>query len=197
MKKFIISMIFLLPLVITAQPFLTAGIKGGINSSKVTFRKSEFTSESILKTHVGAFARVGYGNVYLQPELYFSAKGGEVLEKGPNISERITRFDLNNVDVPLLLGINIVNGERSNLHIIAGPVFSFLASKNIEDHDDFSKEYLKDHYYGYQYGVGIDFWNFFLDARMEHGANNLYSYPTENLSGKNQTFMITFGFKIL
>lgn len=197
MKKFIISMFFLLPLMINAQPFLDAGVKGGINNSKVTFKKSEFSSESILKTHIGAFARVGFGNIYLQPEVYFSAKGGEVLEKGPNISERVARFDFNNVDVPLLLGIKVVNGERSNLRIMAGPVFSFLASKNIEDHDNFTIEYLKDHYFGYQYGVGVDFWNFFLDARMEHGANNLYSYPNEGLNGKNQTFMVTLGFKIL
>lgn len=197
MKKFIISALFLIPMMITAQPILDLGVKGGVNSSKVTFKKSEFTSESIVKTHIGAFARVGFGNIYIQPEAYFSAKGGDVLEYGPNVSERIARFDLNQIDVPLLLGIKVVNGERSNLRIMAGPVFSILASKNIDGLDNFSKQYLKDHYFGYQYGIGVDLWRFFLDARMEHGANNLYSYPAESLNGKNQTFMITLGFKIL
>lgn len=197
MKKFILSLLFLVPsIVILAQPVLDLGIKAGVNNSKVTFRKSEFNSESILKTHIGVFGRVGFGNIYLQPEVYFSAKGGEVLESGSNVPDRVARFDFNNVDVPLLLGIKLVDGDKSNLRIMAGPVFSVLASKNIEDHDNFTKQYLKDHYFGYQYGVGVDFWNFFLDARMEHGANNVYRYPNENISGKNQTFMITLGFKL-
>jgi hypothetical protein len=196
MKKFIISALFLIPMMITAQPILDLGVKGGVNSSKITFKTNEFNSDAIVKTHIGAFARVGFGNIYIQPEAYFSAKGGDVLKTGPNVSERIARFDLNHIDVPLLFGIKVVNGDRSNLRIMAGPIFSILASKNIDDHDDFSAQYLKDHYFGYQYGVGVDFWNFFLDARMEHGANNLYSYSTDDLNGKNRTFMITVGFKI-
>jgi hypothetical protein len=196
MKKLMISVLFLIPMIIKAQPILDLGVKGGVNSSKVTFKTNEFNSEAIVKTHIGAFARAGFGNIYIQPEIYYSAKGGEVLESGPNVSERLARFDLNHVDVPILVGIKLLNGERSNLHVMAGPVFSFLASTNIEDHDYFTQQYLKDHYYGYQYGVGVDFWNFFLDVRMEHGANNLYSYSIDDLNGKNQTFMVTIGFKI-
>ncbi|MBW6534283.1 MAG: PorT family protein [Mariniphaga sp.] len=197
MKKFILSLLFLVPsIALIAQPVLDFGIKAGVNNSKVTFKKSEFTSESIIKTHAGAFARVGFGNIYFQPEVYFSAKGGEVLESGPNISERVARFDLNHVDVPVLLGIKVIDGDMTNLRIMAGPVFSILASKNVEDHDNFTKQYLKDHYFGYQYGIGVDLWKFFLDARMEHGANNLYFQSNEGLNGKNQTFMVTVGFKI-
>jgi hypothetical protein len=197
MKKFILILMFFVPsIALLAQPVLDLGVKAGINNSKVTFKKSEFSSESIVKTHIGAFARVGFGNIYLQPEAYFIAKGGDVLESGPSASERVARFDYNNIDVPLLLGIKVLDGDRSNLRIMAGPVFSIMASKDIDDHDNFSREYLEDHYFGFQYGIGVDFLNFFLDARMEHGANNLYSYPGGGLDGKNQTFMVTAGFKI-
>lgn len=180
-----------------AQPTIELGIKAGLNNSKVTFKKSEFNTESIVKTHVGAYGRVGFGNIYVQPELYFSAKGGDVMESGSSTSERVARFNFNNVDVPVLVGIKIFNGENSNLRIMAGPVFSFLTSKEVIDHDSFTKENLQNHYYGYQYGMGVDIWNFFLDIRMEHGANNLYSYPNRNLEGKNKTFMVTAGFRIL
>jgi hypothetical protein len=37
----------------------------------------------------------------------------------------------------------------------------------------------------------------FLDARMEHGATKLYEQPLRGIDGRNQTFMITVGFKIL
>lgn len=198
MKKLVFSILLMIPaFALLAQPTLDLGIKAGVNNSKITFKKSEFTSESIVKTHFGAFGRIGFGNIYLQPEAYFSAKGGEVLKAGSEPSERVTRFDFNNVDIPLLLGIKVIDGGLSNVRIMAGPVFSFLTSKEIENGNSFTKQYLKDHYFGYQYGVGVDIWNFFLDARMEHGANNVYSYPNGDINGKNQTFMVTVGFKIL
>lgn len=196
-KILLLSLLLTFSAATIAQPTIDLGIKAGVNNSKVTFKRSEFSTESIVKTHVGAYGRIGFGNIYVQPELYFSAKGGEVLESGSTTSERVARFNLSNVDVPLLLGIKVFNGENSNLRIMAGPVFSFLTSKEVIDHNFFTKDNLKNHYFGYQYGVGVDVWNFFLDVRMENGANNLYSYPGEDLSGKNQTFMVTAGFRIL
>ena len=196
-KILFLSVLFIFSIATIAQPTINLGIKAGVNNSKVTFKRSEFTSESIVKTHFGAYGRVGFGNIYVQPEIYFSAKGGDVMDDESNTSERVARFNYNNVDVPVLLGIKIFDGDNSNLRIMAGPVFSFLTNKEVVDHDNFTKEYLEDHYFGYQYGVGVDVWNFFLDARMEHGANNLYSYPNRDLEGKNKTFMVTVGFRIL
>jgi hypothetical protein len=198
MKKFILSFLFLVPsIAILAQPMLDIGIKAGVNNSKVTFKKSEFTSESILKTHIGAFGRLGWGRVYIQPEAYFSAKGGEVLEGVSGVKSTVARFDFNNIDVPVLLGVKVIKGGMANVRVMAGPVFSIMISKDIEDHDRFTTQYLKDHYYGFQYGVGVDVWSFFLDARMEHGANNLYYNPNMGINGRNSTFMVTLGFKIL
>jgi hypothetical protein len=198
MKKSIVFIVFILmPAILLAQPTMDLGVKAGVNNSKVTFRKSEFTSESIVKTHIGAFARFGWGRIYLQPEAYFGSKGGEILEPAVSTTDRAARFDFNNVDIPLLLGFKVVEGERSNIRLMAGPVFSFLTSKDVYNHGQFTRQYLEDNYYGFQYGVGIDLWYFFFDARMEHGANNLYQQPELGVNGKNQTFMVTVGFKIL
>jgi len=46
------------------------------NTSTVSDYK-DFSSEPVLKTHVGAFARLGYGHLYVQPEAYYSAKGAD------------------------------------------------------------------------------------------------------------------------
>jgi hypothetical protein len=198
MKKSVISILLLLfSAALIAQPTLDAGVKAGVNNSKVTFKKSEFTSESIVKTHIGAFGRLGWGRVYIQPEAYFSAKGGEVLEGISGVKSTVARFDFNNIDVPLLLGVKVLKGGMANVRVMAGPVFSIMTSKDIEDHERFTVQYLKDHYYGFQYGVGVDVWSFFLDARMEHGANDLYYNPELGINGKNSTFMVTIGFKIL
>ena len=196
MKRIVFLILFFVPSLLIGQPIFNAGIKAGLNNSKVTFRKSEYSSESIIKTHIGAFARVGFGNFYLQPEAYFSAKGGEVLERGHDASERAAKFNFNNIDVPLLLGLKIINGEKSNVRIMVGPVFNFLASKDLDADGFFSKEYLRNSYCGYQYGIGVDLWSFFLDARMENAINDVYSHRIEGVKGKNQTFMLTLGFKI-
>lgn len=188
----ILSLLLLFTGSLFAQPIINVGVKAGINNSKVTANYHEFSSESIVKTHIGAFARLGYGRLYVQPEAYFSAKGGELTS---DVDDMVTKFDFNNVDVPVLLGVKVINGGAANLRVMAGPVFSFITSKDINDGSEFTTQYFKDNYFGYQYGVGVDFWNFFLDARMEHGTNNLYEH--NNLNSKNKTFMVTVGFKIL
>lgn len=175
-----------------AQPIFDLGIKAGVNNSKVTASLSDFTSESIVKAHIGAFMRVGIGRVYLQPEAYFSSKGGEI---NSNLLDMATKFDFNNIDVPILLGVKIVEGGAGNIRLMAGPVFSYMTSNDVIGDIRFTRQYFEDNYFGYQYGIGVDIWSFFLDARIEKGANEIYVHP--DLSSKNSTFMVTLGFKIL
>ncbi|MBN1987707.1 MAG: hypothetical protein JW761_15450, partial [Prolixibacteraceae bacterium] len=52
---------------LTAQPIFNLGLKAGLNNSKVTFDRDEINSESIVKYHVGAFGRIGAGNIFVQP----------------------------------------------------------------------------------------------------------------------------------
>lgn len=195
MKKLSLSVFFILfAVVLKAQPFFNAGIKAGLNNSKVTVNLRDFNEESIVRTHIGAFARVGWGRIYLQPEAYFSSKGGELENR--SLLDMLTRFNFGNVDIPLLLGVKVLNGENANLRIMTGPVFSFLTSGKIEGDDLMSPDFYRNRYYGYQYGIGLDLWSLFIDARMEHGANKLYYHPGLDLDGRNRTFMVTVGFKI-
>ncbi|HKJ79123.1 MAG TPA: porin family protein [Prolixibacteraceae bacterium] len=195
MRKTILSLIvFLISVTVYAQPTFDLGLKAGINNSKVTIDLSEYNSESVLKMHVGAFTRIGWGKIYVQPEAYFSAKGGNV---SSNLWETATRFNFNNIDVPVLAGYKIVSGGAANLRIMAGPVFSFVTSDELDPESFIDPQYYKNSYYGFQYGVGVDFLSFFLDARMEHGSSDIYYHPDLDMNGKNQTFMITVGFKIL
>lgn len=193
MKRLFFSITILLFAVsVFAQPIIDLGLKAGINNSKITANLSEFTAESIVKAHVGAFARLGYGRIYIQPEAYFSSKGGEL---NSNLFQMATQFDFNNIDVPLLLGVKVIKGGMANVRVMAGPVFSFMTSNRVYGDSRFTKQYFEDNYYGYQYGIGVDVWNFFLDARIENGSNNLYVHP--DLHSKNRTFMVTLGFKII
>jgi hypothetical protein len=196
-RTFIFLIMLLLSGALMAQPIFTLGLKAGLNNSKVTFRTSEFSTESVTKAHVGAFARMGWGMLYLQPEAYYSAKGGRVIDSDATAVERVTRFDFNNIDIPLLFGVRVLDGGLGNLRAMAGPVFSFMLSQKIEPEDLLSSQFYKNNYVGFQYGLGVDFRNLFLDARMEHGASKLYEQPLRGIDGRNQTFMLTFGFKFL
>ncbi len=192
MKKVIIPILLsILTTVLCAQPTLDVGLKAGINNSKMSFDIDDYSSESIVKAHIGAFGRVGWGRVFIQPEAYFSAKGGDLSK---NIFKTATSFDYSTIDVPLLLGVKIIKGGAVDLHAVAGPVFSFLTSNKIDGDDLISEEFYGDNYIGLQYGLGIDVLFLTLDARMEHGSNNLYKHP--DFDGKNQTFMLSVGFKI-
>lgn len=193
MKKILTTSMFLIfAVAVFAQPTFDLGLKAGINNSKMSLDIDDYSSESITKAHFGAFGRVGWGRMFVQPEAYFSAKGGDV---SSNVIETATSFDYSTFDMPILLGVKIIKGGMVDLHAVAGPVFSFLTSKEVDGDDLLSKEYYEDRYVGIQYGLGLDVWFLTFDARMEHGSNNLYSAPT--FDGKNSTFMLSVGFKIL
>lgn len=189
-QSVILGLILFLAGSLSAQPIVDLGIKAGINTSKPSDYK-DFSSKSVLKSHVGAFARLGYGSLYVQPEVYYSAKGADFKS---GIEHTISKFDFNNIDVPVLLGLKVIKGGIANVRIMGGPVFSFVTSKDINGDARFTKEYFEDNYFGFQYGLGMDIWIFTLDARFEHSTGNLYKHP--DLHSKNRTFLITTGIKI-
>lgn len=198
MKEIIILLVLLVfSVTLMAQPIFNLGIKAGINNSKVTLNSSEFTSESIVKTHIGAFGRLGWSRIYLQPEIYYSAKGGRVLQKNVSPIDRVSTFDYSTVDIPMLAGVKVLKGGAANFRVMGGPVFCLMTTKKLNTGDLLDKQYYNNHYFGYQYGLGVDFLNFFIDARMEHSANRFYYQPAEGIDGNNRTFMLSVGFKIL
>lgn len=190
MKKVVILLLLtslLLPA--TAQFPLNLGFKGGFHSSKLTTDLSDYDEESISKFHVGAFGRLNLGNIYVQPEAYFSSKGGDLKQ-----ATEVSSFDLKTVDVPVLLGVYIINKGPLALRANAGPVFSFITKKEI-DGGMFDEDQLKDNFFGWQYGVGADFLMFTLDLRMENSSGDLYSGP--DLDSKSKNFVISIGYKFL
>jgi hypothetical protein len=194
MKRIIFSLLFFVfSSSVIAQSSFDLALKAGLNNSKVTFKKSEINAESIIKYHVGAFARIGFGRIFVQPEAYFSAKGGKLEGEALDIA---SSFNFNSIDVPLLLGVKIIDGERANLRLMGGPVFSVLTSNKIEGDDLLEPEYYKDNYIAFQYGVGADLMGFTIDFRMENGANIYKHQVNSDLNGKNSTFMISLGYKI-
>jgi hypothetical protein len=193
MKRLFVSALFLvLAISLFAQVKFDLGIKGGVNFSKISLDEDDYSAESVTKSHIGAFGRIGFGRVFIQPELYYSGKGGDVTS---DLLGTFTSFDYKTMDIPLLLGFRIIKGKPFDLHIVGGPVFSNVTSGDLSSGGMYDKSFYESSYFGLQYGLGIDILFLTLDARMESGLGNIYSQPGAT-SGKSQNFMLSVGFKI-
>ncbi len=193
MKKLGLSFLLLFVTVsLFAQLKFDLGVKGGVNFSKISFDKEDYSAESITKSHFGAFGRIGWDRIFIQPEFYFSGKGGDVTS---DLTSTMTSFNYKSMDIPVLLGISVIKGKIFDLHVVGGPVFSSISSEEIKGSNLVNKSFYEDNYFGIQYGVGVDVLFLTFDARMENGLGEFYSDPT--VAGKNQTFMLSVGFKFL
>ncbi len=187
----LIVIVSLFSVTLIAQPTFNLGLKGGANFSKISFNAEDYSSETAVKTHFGAFARIGWNRVFIQPEVYFSGKGGD-LKSG--VTSLVSSFDYSTVDVPVLLGVKVIKGNVFNVHLVGGPVFSGITKKSVKDGNVFDKSFYENHYFGVQYGVGIDVLFLTFDARMENGLNDFYKSQLSS-DMKNNTFMLSVGFK--
>ncbi len=184
------------------QLIFDLGLKGGIHTSTLKVKEGDLLtdnginlgSESITKMHFGAFGRLGVGRLYVQPEVYYSKKGGQLSN---NLLDLVGNIDYKNVDVPVLLGYKIIKGSVVDLKVMAGPVFSFITDANYPNELDpyLHDEFFNEHLMAFQYGLGIDVLFLTFDARVEHGSK-FYEDPSV-VTGKNTTFMFSVGFKIL
>lgn len=191
MKKLAVFLVFVaLAAAGKSQGLFDLGLKAGINSSKISMHAGDYTPQTVNNYLVGAFARINLGRIYFQPEAYYNSKGGEYINKIDG--NTLNKFNLDAVDVPVLLGVKLINQKDFNLRIMAGPTFSFSTNKSVSG--QLSQDNLKNSFIGWQYGAGIDFLFLTFDARMESLSNNLYVTPDFN--SKNGIFLLSLGIKL-
>lgn len=151
-----------------AQSNFDFGIKAGLNLNKIHTDMGNLSNnykESLdTKTgfSAGVFARIGNA-VYLQPEVLYTERSGNIQATNGDIF----KIKYKSIDVPLLVGIKLVNFLRIN----AGPV----ANIKIHEKNDFldnlasatEKEAIKNATFGYQAGAGISLGKIDIDVRKE------------------------------
>lgn len=200
MKKALIFLFFLF----TASygySQLDFGLRGGITTAKLSTNLSDYNSESILGWHGGAFARIHLGkHPFLQPECYFTQKGGNLINKDANNEYEIK---LNSVDVPILLGLKFLNLKVVKFTVYGGPVVSFISQKTVKYYEDGiqiiptdpdPEDEIKNTTWGMQAGASIDVLILTLDIRHEWGLTDLMKDPeTEFKSG---VWIIGLGIRI-
>jgi len=193
MKKFtIILLLAVISITGYAQSPFNLGLKAGINTYKLSTDVDDFQAETINHYLFGAFARFNLGPIYIQPEAYYNSKGGKYIDRTNINIATVNSFNMNSVDVPALVGIKIIDQSPLNVRIMAGPVFSFLTHKKAEG--QFTEDNIKNSFFAWQFGAGVDFLFLTLDARFEKYASDLTKVP--QIDTKNGNFVVSLGIKL-
>ncbi len=176
-------------------PGFNIGPKVGATFSKFTTDQDQITEELKSTFHFGAFARIGK-KVYLQPELVVMNRSG--LLKTDLIDGSSNTIKITSIDLPVLLGVKVIDLKATNIRVMAGPVASLTLNKEISienwentiNRDDF-----RNANWGIQFGAGADLLFLTLDLRYEIGMNDVSKLDGFDL--KNNMFIISLGWKII
>jgi hypothetical protein len=179
-------------------PGFTIGPKIGFNTTKLSTDASQITSELKSNFQFGAFVRFG-NKIYLQPEVNYVTKGG--LIKGDNAGNQFSQqVKLKTLTIPLLVGVRIINLKVASVHLIGGPVASFILDKKLSVTDPGntwpvnSTSDFKSASYALQVGAGVDVLMFTFDIRYEIGLSDVYKTP--KISMKNNLLNVSLGLKL-
>jgi len=169
----------------SSNNFNVESVTGGVNSAIAEGKESSWGF------HGGAFVRVSFLGLMVQPEIVFSMAENNMLVDDGAIEE-IKSQKFNKLDVPVLLGIKL-----GPLRLMGGPAASVMISSagDLADPENLYKSAT----FGYQAGIGLDlFKKLTLDVRYEGGLNNfgdeiVVGGETLTMDGRSNAILISAG----
>ncbi len=209
MRKTILTFTFMTLVLSTfAQLPFAIGIKGGINSSKITTDNysgqgvtfNDFKSDAKSGYNLGVFARLGT-KIYLQPELLYCVRNSQSTDATGTATQSVK---LNSIQVPLLLGIKLIDLKLASIRAFTGPAMSFpMKSSNVTyvgvSGPIYDTENYKNNIWDWQLGAGVDVGMITLDCRYEWGLSNTSEGSVSKVGFVNKGNTLTFsvGFKFI
>ena len=183
MKKRFCILALLLSCLLTAQAqWFMLGVKGGYSTTLEQNQSYQdvFNVKSNLSNgfHLGLFMRMGR-TWYLQPEALFNyySYNSSLNYENSNIIQN-KKYQINTVDVPVLLGVHLANTRMFKMRLMAGPKFSFNIGSTLADsfgNIESLTQTLRETRLGLDCGVGFDIWRITLDVRYNL-AQDIYKY---------------------
>jgi len=186
-------------------PF-TLGIKGSINSTKITtdnysgsYTFNDFKSDTKSGFNIGAFVRLGT-KVYLQPELLYCVKKGRSTGVS-TLGSTNQNVDLKTIQVPILLGFKLIDLKLASIRAFTGPAMSFPMKSSKVTYDGVSgpiydTENYKNNIWDWQLGAGVDVGMITLDCRYEWGLSNTSDQNLDKVGFVNKANTLTFSLGI-
>ncbi len=142
------------------------GVKGGVNVSQLHF-KDNTSSDSKVGMHLGILAHIHTSSKTwaIQPELFYSMEGGK------NIGNPRVTYNLNYLNVPVLLQYMFENGFR----LEGGPQIGFLLNaKTKAGNVTVTNNGFQSTAFSIPLGIGyLTSSGFGLDARYVFGLSNI------------------------
>lgn len=214
------------------------GPKFGYQTAKLSYQKADIKDGFSNHFTVGIFGRFTFGRFYVQPEvLYFKtsnlfelgvtpteiSSNGFTIPTGANVNLTLNQM---NLQVPVLVGINILDLDIIALRAQVGPTANFvLQSKTLVDYsysvsgDQGSAQHgaantsqgldPKTISWGLQAGLGVDVLKrITLDINYNFGISKIFKGLNNTVLGnyfdfnniddtKQNLFMVTVGYKFL
>lgn len=176
------------------------GIKGGLNYNQngdliasVGDAAADIVEGSKGKVgyHVGVFGKIELAKIYIRPEAIYTRTTSTY-----DINGTSTDFDIAKIDVPVLVGINLVGP----LHVFAGPAFQYQVENDLEGFSINEAE--KDFTVGLHAGIGVNLGRLGLDVRYERGFSdneaNFIGNNVENIDGRvdSRPSQVIFGLSL-
>ena len=186
-------------------PLFTFGPKAGLNLSTLVGETRNFSSEYRLGYNAGVFLRFNTGRLYIQPEAFFATKGARLTidqSVDPNVRSGTYRLSLQTVDVPVLVGLTVIQNNAFNIRVFGGPMGSFnLQGKGVgefvRDIGSVEAAY-RQAVLGYQAGLGVDVGSLTIDARYEGALTPTADWDRVNLGKpRGGLYQLSVGIKIL
>lgn len=211
MKKTVIltTLLLLLSTVSTtlSAQWFTFGMKGGYSATLEQNQSYNdiFNASSNLQNgfHLGLFMRMGH-TWYLQPEALFNYYNynSSLNYENSNIYKD-KKYQINTIDVPVLLGVHLINTKMFKMRVMVGPKFSFNAGSTTDDaFDNFNSftQTLRNTRLGLDCGVGFDIWRITLDVRYNL-IQDIYKYQNSEGTTLNKkplhSIQASIGYRIL
>ncbi|WP_417800914.1 porin family protein [Tenacibaculum sp.] len=173
MKKAIFILCLLIGGSQLAQSQIQGGIKGGINYNSDSFSdvKDDVFNGAKSKTgfHAGAWLRIKLPatGLYIRPELVYTQLSNEVSYEPTGFSAKTTTYDIQKIDIPVLLGLNFLKVG----HVFAGPSFQYILDSDFDIED--LKQVNSDGFsVGLQLGAGVELGKLGLDVRWERALSD-------------------------
>jgi hypothetical protein len=157
------------------------------NADYSSFNLKQDKSQLYQGYQIGIYARSD-SRIYLQPEVYYHKKEGTFINE-PGVAGYNFYFDpynqsitLHTINIPLILGLNIIKHKDFTLHGFLGVQSSVVVGKSISTKYNFtpiSKNEIENITVKYLYGAGIDIFFLSFDVRYYIDPTNLINSSGE------------------
>ena len=191
MNKKILSLLicaFAFTLFTTQAQEFKLGLKGGINrtfggeivannsNNPGRYTDGTFNPDGKIGFHVGGWAQVNFGKLFLRPELVYSKLKSEYVFPGSTSLYEVTEFS-----VPLLVGYNV----WGPLDIYVGPAYKNIIDatmEKLEPVNDPPQVIVQNTPFSAQVGAKVEFGSFGLDVRYDKTLSTAESQDVDFLN---------------